>query len=228
MSNKYDINRLFDLLEENNDIDFEQIYRLVDSDDSEIRRLVAELLERDFSGKGEDILIKLSDDPDELVRAEACDSLCHSTKTDVLSKLLILAQRDKSEIVRSYALLSYWDVYANINGSKGKTEELVHVFQKMIGFENSEHVKIICYTSLYLCGRTEFLRLIVKGLGNKDYHIRNLAADSIKKICSDSNIDEIQRVIKPFCDKEKVGFIKNKMNAILSYDPAMLKNVLQR
>lgn len=59
-----------------------------------------------------------------MVRTNACDSLCGSSNSYIMTHLLKIAECDSECLVRGYAMMSYWDIYENINGDLGKELQL--------------------------------------------------------------------------------------------------------
>jgi HEAT repeat protein len=222
MGKPYNKDELFDFVnDEKTDIDFNNLYSSVIDEDIEIRKLVAELLSRDGTNNGENALIDLLNDEDELVRAEACDSLCYYSGDKVLDALVGSLKNDQSEIVRSYALLSYWDVCRNDNKTLQK-ESMAPVLSELFEFEKSIQVKLNYAGLLYLCGNVDMLDYLLQELNNSDNHIRNTVMNNLVKISNEDNISYIQSKLKLFFNNESAGYVKKKMEAFLSYTSDML------
>lgn len=225
MNKLYEKDELFDFVnDEKTDIDFNNLYPLAIDPDSEVRQLVAELLAKDRTPRGEDVLIDLLRDEDELVRAEACDSLNYYKGTKVLAAIMFSLKDDESEIVRSYALLSYWDVSIN---SEMPLDSIACTLSELFDSEKSLQVKLNYAGLLYLCGNLDMLDYLLQGLDNADHYIRNTVMDNLVKISKAENIHLLQAKLKPYYDKESAGFVKRKIEAFLSYTddmPDRLKN----
>lgn len=95
--------------------DVRVLSKLAQSADSEIRLRTAEVLVAVAPEWSESLLIGLSKDNDELVRASACDSLGISENVEVYSLLKEIVLRDTSLLVKNYAILSMVDVALKIN-----------------------------------------------------------------------------------------------------------------
>jgi hypothetical protein len=213
---------LFDLVNDKKTvIDYRKLYPLAEDEDSEVRQFVAELLARDHSFDSEIILVGFLKDEDELVRAEAADSLSYYSGDNVLSALMSSCKDDESEIVRSYALLSYWDVYFGDNPDISK-ESIAKTLSELNEFENSLLVKLEYAGLLYLCGDLDMLDYLLLELNNSDHYIRNTVMNNLLKVSNEDNIHFIQEALKPYYKNESVNFVKKKMGAVLCYSDDVL------
>ncbi|KPU45300.1 hypothetical protein OXPF_11930 [Oxobacter pfennigii] len=93
-------------------------------EDEEMRTRVAEILHYD-SPEAEKILIFLTSDKSEMIRTDACDSLCNSKSQEVFELLKNKLKKDKSALVRGYAALSTADIANNICYDKEKLTEFI-------------------------------------------------------------------------------------------------------
>ena len=222
MDKLYDKDELFDLVnDEQANIDLNRLYPLATDTDSEVRLLVAELLSRDRTLNSENTLLDLLKDEDELVRAEACDSLSYFTGAKVLDALMFSLKNDEAEIVRCYALQSYWDAYFNENKSL-KKDDMASVLSEIFELEKSIQVKLVCAGFLYLCGHLDMLDYLLQELDNTDQYIRNTVMNSLVLISNEENIHNLQLKLKPYYHKESAEFVKKKIGAFLSYTDDML------
>jgi HEAT repeat protein len=222
MDELYNKDELFDLVNtENAAIDFNKLYPLAIDADSEVRQLTAELLAKDRTVRSESALIGLLKDSDELVRAEAADSLSYYSGSQVLDGLMASLRYDDSEIVRSYALLSYWDAYFDGNAAPQK-DSLFRVLSDLAELEKNLQVKLEYAGLLYLCGKLDMLDYLLEELNNADHYIRNTVMNNLVRISNEENIDYIKSKLQPHYNKESVEFVKKKMEAFLSYTDDML------
>ncbi|AAK79043.1 HEAT repeat domain-containing protein [Clostridium acetobutylicum] len=73
---------------------------LSEDEEYEVRVKVSEILVLSNDVEGDNILIKLLKDKEELVRVNACDSLCNSSSNDVIYHLKDRILKDKSSLVK--------------------------------------------------------------------------------------------------------------------------------
>lgn len=110
--NEIEKNKLLNKLEEkniltNNDISI--LKKLLIDSDEEQKILISQILAKDKTSKSEDILLNLTNDKSELVRANACDFLYNNISNNVVEELLIKANND-TNLVKYYAILSLGDI----------------------------------------------------------------------------------------------------------------------
>ena len=95
------------VLDEN---DLTKLEYLAKDKDDEIRGYIASVLILSNSIYSEKILKNLMNDKDELVRANACDSLGSFSSAELINLMKDHIQKDKSSLVRGYAALSLVDI----------------------------------------------------------------------------------------------------------------------
>ena len=218
MINKgYSKDELLDLTNDGNaKVSFNSLYALATDEDAEIRLLVAELLSRDNTKNSEDILIGLLTDKDELVRSEACDALsCYKTQSS-LNALEYSLLNDVSETVRSYALLSYKDVYCELFPEDNKN--IIAFYNKIFLSDKSEIVRVHCAGLLYSKGDMQKIDYLYHMISHTNPYIRNAVLDNLIKISNDSNIYAIQKKVSSMCKNETAEFLKYKIDGILLYE----------
>lgn len=197
-------------------VDFIALYTLSECEDPEIRLLVAELLARDTAQSSEAILINLIKDDDELVRSEACDALSYYKNQSVLETLEYSLLNDPSETVRSYALLSYWDVYSELYSEDDK--KIIGLYNRVYFKDESEIVRVHCAGLLYSKGDMHKIDYLYQMINHNNPYVRNAVIDNLVKISNDENIQAIQKKLSLLCRGETVEFIKFKIDAILLYE----------
>ena len=104
---------LLNLDTEKQEIDFHIVRQLSNDTDAEVRSQCAETLTLIPCEESESILVSLLDDADNLVRANACDSLKFSHSKLIVKKFISMLS-DTSYLVRGYATLTIADILANI------------------------------------------------------------------------------------------------------------------
>ena len=66
------------------------------------------------------------------------------------------------------------------------------------------------------------LDFILKEVNNSDHYIRNDAISNIIRISNEENIHLLQEKVRPCYELESVGFVRRKMEAILTYTDDIL------
>lgn len=124
-------------------------YKLLDylsnDKDYEVRAKVAEVLVAPNNSEADKILIKLLRDKDELVRVNACDSLCTSNSYDVINHLKDTILKDKSNLVKGYAILSLADIVIRLNND---LSEAIEFLKSTLQIQRVQLVRINIYKAL--------------------------------------------------------------------------------
>ena len=163
-----------------------------------IRALVARILVDSSDEKGEEILLRLTNDKEWLVRADACDSLCISESVTTYNLLKKIAKKDTSGYVRGYAILSLGDIADKIN----KEDELLEYLEDRLKHEKVQFTKINICTVLYNLGRKEYFGKLLSMINSKKYTNRGAVVNCLKYIANESNRDMIINVLLEHKKKE--------------------------
>lgn len=167
---------------------------------SDIRNRVAEVLVGCTPSLSESILLKLLNDTDEIVRVNACDSLCYCISDKVIEALKIKAKND-TYLVRGYAVMSLGDIALSVGPPKN--DEIHSYLLKVFLKEKSIWVKIHYYYVLYTLGDLYYLQDLLQQLHNIQYRIRIITIRSLEKIIAEDNKEEILFHLKKRMDIEK-------------------------
>lgn len=179
--------------------DLKTLQMLSSSLDHEIRLRVAQILVDTGEDQACQILLTLSEDTDELVRANACDSLGIFSNMTVRRHLYNIAIHDKSSLVRMYAVLSLGDIIINgqLDDKKTGVKKLVCALKR----EKTIRVKLAYAQTLYLLGCDEYFDFLAEQVDNKRYQNRMLA---IKALCRIINPSTKQRIVEILRKRERV------------------------
>ncbi len=125
-----------------------------------------------FDSQDIDLLIRLCDDPEMIVRTEAYDALSWCISEKAGQKLFDCIQTDKDEISRSFAIFCWADnISSHSRKSRNFSKEIVFVRQ-WLKAETSEHCRLSCAYALYLLHEPDALEMMLNYLHSEDYHIR--------------------------------------------------------
>ena len=203
---------LLELIDQRGYIDENSYHGLTElskNNDPEIRSRVAELLvlADPDNQDAKEILISLLDDPDELVRTNACDSLCIFQEEKILQLLLKRAKEDSSQIVRVYALLSIGDIIK-------PSENNVQVYQDLkdlLAHAQTVKEKLALYRIFYEKGESELLCHILDELSNIDYDVRHAAINILQEVIQPENKTVIFNALNECIKKEETKSVKQKI-----------------
>ncbi len=123
--------------------------------DASVRYLAAELLCFFDSPEAKQTLFTLLDDPDELVRTNACDSLGSFPGKDTYALLLKRFEEDSDPLTRAYALIAINDLL--VSGTEIEQTPLLHLLSARAETETDAMAHISICTTLYLLGCHEML-----------------------------------------------------------------------
>lgn len=135
-----------------NEQEFSKLKEIAGGEWRNNRGIAARILVNADVKEAEEILQHLVHDEDLFVRMEACDSL-HIGKTLKTYKLLKnTVEKDKSNLVRGYAISSLGYVAVEINQKK----DLIEFLEKILLTEKVEFTKIFIFTVFYDLGKEEY------------------------------------------------------------------------
>lgn len=187
------------------------LIRLSHHNDSEIRAYAAELLVLASGAEAESTLTSLTDDNDEAVRVNACDSLSAFPTVNTYKKLYESAVNDSSPLVRKFALLSLADIMNNINADKGILRDL---FLK--SSQNSDAaISSAGYRGLYMLGHKEYLNNLIELTKAENYQDRCSVVNILGDIIPDENEHLIISVLKNLRAKEQSEAVNSAVDKII-------------
>lgn len=155
------------------------------------------------------LLYPLVNDPEELVRVNACDSLGNS-KSPASYQLLVTKLQD-TPLVRSYVVLSLADIALSL-GEKLQ-EECFHLLLEHLQTEEAPGVTIGCYRSLYLLKREErYLDLLLRNLRHPDYRVRSAGFHLLGDMVTPSNCRKIKQAVLECSKQEESVAVSSAIN----------------
>ena len=207
----YDI---LDLISEKDTInlsDIEILINLSHHGDSEIRAYVAELLTFTNGVEAEKTLISLSNDEDELVRVNACDSLSAFATTASYEQLLKCILNDQSMLVKKYAILSLVDIMNYVDVDR---KELNNLFWDLT---QKEHISIVAsgFKGLYMMGYKEHLNNIINLLIAEDYCDRCTVLNILGDIIENDNRNLIFSALTKLRKTEKSEAVNSIIDKVM-------------
>ena len=214
LDKSYDI---LDLISRKNTInlsDIEILINLSHHNDSEIRAYVAELLAFANGVEAERILITLSNDADELVRVNACDSLSAFATTDSYEQLLKCILNDQSMLVKTYAILSLIDIMNCVDADRTELNRL------FVDLTKKEHISISAsgFKGLYMMGYKEHLNSIINLLTAEDYRDRCTVINVLVDIIENDNENLIFSALTKLRKTEKSEAVNSIIDKVISED----------
>ncbi|TYQ18377.1 UNVERIFIED_CONTAM: HEAT repeat protein [Acetivibrio alkalicellulosi] len=204
--------------------DLEILECLSRDEDSEVRLRIAQILVFSNDEYTEKILVRLLDDNDELVRVNACDSLCNSSSKEVASFLINKATKDKSSLVRTYAIMSVADIFFNITSNNKR--ENIKLIENMLKREKVKRIKIGYYYALLVLGEMKYFPMLLDEINNRFYINRCSVANTIKdltiaKMFSNKELLKIKKYFENRLKVEKSLAVKtsieNTMKTVQEY-----------
>ena len=195
------------------DDDIEMLNTLSTHDNKEIRYLVADLLCKADYTKADPILLSMLNDRDYLVRVNVCDSLRASRDEKLLETLKRVVVRDRSYLVRHYAVQSIGDIALNSNANKN---ELLNFLEQRLAYEKSEHTKIAFFRTMFLLGEQKYFKCILDQLHNAKYQIRCAAINTLADIANHDNMDRIIDALVRLDETEKTVAVASTISQALS------------
>ena len=206
---------ILDLISEKNVIkpsDLVILINLSHHDDSEIRAYVAELLALANDVEAERTLITLSNDEDELVRVNACDSLSTFATTNSYEQLQKCILNDQSLLVKKYAILSLIDIMKYVNVDKN---ELNMLFGNLTQKDDIS-ISASGFKGLYMMGDKEHLNDIINLLTAEDYRDRCTVINILEDIMENDNQKLIFSALIKLRKTEKSEAVNSIIDKVIS------------
>lgn len=203
---------------EGTDIDssvYPELERLSRDRNPEIRNRVAQVLDG-ACGEYTDILLRLLNDRDELVRVNACDSLSGTDSREAINGLEKHIS-DSSELVREYVYSSLYDT-ASMNPTAYKSEVRALLLPACKD-EKSDRAGAVLACSLYALDEADAVNKIKSYISSEDCYVRNAAVQQLHAICGDVDISCFRKDLQAQYRKESVGFVKDALESLLEDIP---------
>lgn len=159
-------------------------------------------------------LVRLLDDEDELVRADACDSLSFSNSEKVLNLLMEVLESEKVDLVRGYAVSSIAHILANM---KNTDKKYLNYFLDKLSSEQEIFVQLNIYMALYLLGEKEFLYKLLEELDNTNFKVRSLVVNLLKEVVCHNNKNIIKAHLKDLLEREETVLVKSYIENTVKY-----------
>ena len=181
--------------------DYIFLNQLADDEDSYIRSSIACMLVDFVTSQSKNILLKLANDCDAIVRMQAYDSLSAFPFLDVEEKLRNALQNECDDLARSYVIMSYVDISAALHFDNSLCYRML---QNSLVTEKSEICILSIYYALYKLGDDTMLDKMLSLLHNESYHIRCASIKRLYEITTVSNMEEIRQAMVQLLKEEKV------------------------
>lgn len=147
-------------------------------------------------------LKELIKDRSELVRVNACDSMYSFINSDALKILMDTLKKDRSSLVRMYAVLSIGDILKA--GLEESHKLYITMLKEMVDKEKSLRVKIAYYEVLSSFGVDEYFTLLLKQVDSTLYTNRICAIKALARLATKNNKNIILEKLENRREAEKV------------------------
>lgn len=138
--------------------------------------------------EGAAILQRLLNDDDEIIAAEACDSLSYAGDESCIESL-IDKLNSKSEMVRGYAATAIAQICTR---TKCKIKESSDAIESCCVKEQSAWVQQNYFYSLYMLGQKQLLEKLIAGYSSDSYHVRKATIEMLKNCIEDTPTSEAE------------------------------------
>lgn len=189
--------------------DYALLRRWAEHPDALIREQVAAVLVFGEGEPGREILLKLAADSEELVRAEAYDTLSVYPDSQVAETLKQAAVTEPDDLARYFALVSYADVMQEL--APGDAEQKTF-FQSRLQREQATVCRLGCEYALYQLGEPEALERILGYLDDPDYLVRCRAVCTLEEIVDEENRGRILKAVHGRREKESAVPVRERMD----------------
>lgn len=186
--------------------------------DALIREQVAAALVFGEGEPGREILLELAADSEELVRAEAYDTLSVYPDSQVAEMLKQAAVTEPDDLARYFALVSYADVMQEL--APGDAEQKAF-FWGRLQREQAAVCRLGCEYALYQLGEPEALERILGYLDDPDYLVRCRAVCTLEEIVDEENRGQILEAVRGRREKESAVPVRVRMDEGMLLIPAL-------
>lgn len=197
--------------------DYALLRRWAQHPDALIREQVAAVLVFGAGEPGREILLKLAADSEELVRAEAYDTLSVYPEEKVAETLKQAAVSEPDDLVRYFALVSYGDVIQEL--APGDAEQKTF-FQDRLQRDQAAVCRLGCEYALYQLGEPGELERILRYLDDPDYLVRCRAVCTLEEIADAENRGRILEAVRGRREKESAAPVRERMDELLGREAA--------
>ncbi|MBE6844625.1 MAG: hypothetical protein E7508_02770 [Ruminococcus sp.] len=183
----------------------------------EIRSTAASMiLNSPYSDENDiELLYKMCDDEEALVRIEVYDALSCCSEKYVADKIKSAIISEDNCVSRNYAIICWTDVTAKITQDYAQEIEFIKSIQKS-KLICTDHCRLSCYYALYRFGEAGSLESMLDFLNSNDYHIQcavvNFLSCSVKSQDIPTVNSELERVLKTSPVRAVAETIKNFLN----------------
>lgn len=197
--------------------DYALLRRWAEHSDALIREQVAAALLFGAGEPGREILLKLAADSEELVRAEAYDTLSVYPDPQVAEMLKQAAVSEPNDLVRYFALVSYGDVIQELAPGDAEQEAF---FQDRLQRDQAAVCRLGCEYALYQLGEPGALKRILEYLDDPDYLVRCRAVCTLEEIADEENRGRILEAIRGRREKESAAPVRERMDELVGREAA--------
>lgn len=181
--------------------------------DSAVRSQVAPLLVDFINETSKNILLRLAQDDDLLVRTEAYDSLAVFSFNDVEDFLKNAIQKEGDSLARSYAILSWADVVLLLQHDLSKN---ISFLQEQNDKEKSSDCQLSWCYAQYVFGDKSVLDELLSFLKNENYQIRCAAISLLNEIADENNNKLIRNTLTKLLIVEDTIAVQERAKRFLS------------
>lgn len=197
--------------------DMRQLEQLACKGDIDERYRVAAICVKCFETKeqahwAEGILLQLLKDQDQMVRVNACDSLCESRSLRVVRRLLGLLA-DEEPLLRGYAALSL----ADISRKRSKCARRIcrYVIARRYEKECDPWAQVCFDGARYALCDKDSLTGIVEKLAHWDHEVRYMALQVMAEE-ADLGDSSIRKILLQAAEKETEPYIRQRYENLLN------------
>lgn len=202
----------FEDVPELSDEHFSVLKKYSTDDDAFLRSRCAAFLINFVNEESMNILLRLCDDEDELVRTESYDSLAVFYDKRVEEKLFSKISSETSQPAYDYALICWADVSSKLHDSFD--EQIAFVHKELDKNSDTPSVMLDCYYALTVLGEDR-IQDITMYLKNDDPNIRCVSVNLLGELLNESNADIIRKSVGELSKTETVPSVKSAISSVI-------------
>lgn len=120
--------------------------------------------------------------------------------------------KDKSNLVKGYAILSLADIVIRL---KNDLSEAIEFFKSTLQTQSVQWVRINIYKALYILGDKVYLDILIKELDNRYYRNRCAVVNIMSELILGENYREIEKALIVRLNKENTIAVSSSIEEVL-------------
>ena len=199
------------------EIDFVEARILLNSSDNLVRCDTIEFLANFIENKNvQDLIIEMLQDPDYLVRCEACEALQGLQQFQIVELFFKYLEKENNSTVRMYMVSALCSILKKIPAQNKKT--LLQRINKLYSAETDKRVQWAYLSVTYILNHdVKCVQDILKHINDNDYHNRCIIINLLYDIIDKNILDLVLKSYREQYELETTRAVKELLKENIDY-----------